>query len=204
MYSLRNHIVVVFLLVSATLPQAVNADVDTATGNPPPALEATVNLDFKIVIPGVLRFRVGTNAAGSPDLITFTQPAATLGDGSDTAGTGGDAGGGSVNVSLVSNIGAVTITEDNNSTGAGLGNGNGDFIPYTEILTNSSNTNLTAPTLSDDGGGTSSPTPTNGNVTNENAVWTYLYDNSTAYPPGDYGADTGGGGGRVTYTAAAP
>jgi len=204
MYFLRNHFIVVFLLISATLPPAVNADVDTATGNPPPALEAIVNLDFKIVIPGVLRFRVGDNAAGSVDLITFTQPAATLGDGSDTAGTGGDLTGGSVTVSLVSNIGAVTITEDNNSGGAGLGNGNGDFIPYTEILTTSTSTDFAAPTLSDAGGGTSTPTPSNGNVTNRTAQWTYVYDNSTAYPPGDYGADTGGGGGSVSYTAAAP
>ena len=192
----------------ATAPGSALADSDSASGATP--LSAAANLDFRVVIPAILRFRVGTDGSGNVNEIQFDPALGTLGDGTDTSATsGGDVSPGVVTVSLLSNAGQITITETNNSGGAGLRNTNGagaDYIPYSEILTVSSDpTNFDAPTLSNAGGGTSPPTPTSGNnkVTNYPAeTWTYTYDNTAVYPAGDYG--TSARGGRVTYTAASP
>lgn len=191
----------------ATAPGNLLADSDSASGATP--LSASANLDFRVVIPAILRFRVGTDGNGNINQIQFDPDVATLGDGTDTSAiSGGDVSPGVVTVSLVSNAGQITITESNNSGGSGLGNANGagaDYIPYSEILTVSSDpANFAAPTLSNAGGGTSTPTPSSGNnkVTSRSETWTYTYDNSTVYPAGDYG--TSARGGRVTYTAASP
>jgi hypothetical protein len=189
----------------AAAPGNVLADSDSASGATP--LSATANLDFRVVIPAILRFRVGTDGNGNIDEIRFDPALATLGDGTDTSATsGGDVSPGVVTVSLLSNAGQITITESNNSGGTGLNNGTvGEDIPYSEILTTSSDpTDFAAPTLSNAGGGTSTPTPSSGNnkVTNRSENWTYTYDNTSVYPAGDYGTSTNGG--RVTYTAASP
>jgi hypothetical protein len=159
------------------------------------------------VIPGILRFQVGTAGTNNVDLIEFQPAGSTLGDDSDTAATAGSGnlGNGAVTVSVLSNAGQVTITETNNSGGAGLDNGAGDNIPYSEILTTSGDaTNLPAPTLSDGSSNTSQPVISAGTkVTNRNSTWTYTYDNSDIYPEGTYGG-VNTQGGRVTYTAATP
>jgi hypothetical protein len=204
----KYQMVVAYLLASlAAVHGNALADSDSDSGATP--LSASANLDFRVVIPAILRFRVGTDGNGSINEIQFDPAVATLGDGTDTSATsGGDIGPGVVTVSLLSNAGQITITENNNSGGSGLSNANGagaDFIPYSEILTVSSDpTNFAAPTLSNAGGGTSTPTPSSGNnkVTSRSETWTYTYDNSTVYPAGDYG--TSARGGRVTYTAASP
>ena len=154
----------------------------------------------RVIIPKFLTFQVGTDGAGSIDLIQFDLTGLTLGDGSPAVVTGGDAGPGQVNVVVKSNGGQVTITESNDSGNLGLANVALDRIPYSQILTSSSSGALDAPTLSNSGGGLSTPTLTGGNVTNQAAVWTYTYANTIVPEPGTYGA-TGGGGGRVTYTA---
>jgi hypothetical protein len=160
-------------------------------------------LDFAIVIPRVLRFRVGT-AGGTIDQVTFTVPAANAFDGTVISGTGGDAGGGAVNVSVVANTGQVTVTETNNSGGSGLQRAGGGTISYATIATASGLAALPAPTLSDAGGGTALPTLNAGNVTNRTTTWTYTYSNpATVVEAGTYGAG-GAGGGRVTYTATTP
>ena len=204
----KNQLLVACLLASLTTATgSVLAESDSASGATP--LSASANLDFRVVIPAILRFRVGPDGNGNIDVIEFEPDVTTLGDGTDTSATsGGDISPGVVTVSLVSNAGQITITESNNSNGSGLANANGagaDYIPYSEILTVSSDpTNFAAPTLSNAGGGTSTPTPTSGNnkVTNRSETWTYTYDNSAMYPAGDYG--TNARGGRVTYTAASP
>ncbi len=188
------------LATAMAIPQVVMSDTASDTGVG--ALSAPVNLDFQVVIPRFLDFRVGTNTPGTIDLITFTVPAANVGDGGDIAGVGGDVGAGAVNVSVRGNAGQVTITEANNSAGAGLGNGALAFIPYTEILTGSSAGTLPAPVLSDAGGNTALPTLNGGNVTNRTAIWTYTYDNTAVYDSGTYGLLANGG--RVTYTASIP
>jgi len=163
-------------------------------------------LDFQIIIPGFLRFRVGTNSS-TIDMITFSPSAADVGNSVPQAGTGGDAGGGSgANVVVQANNGQVTITESNNSVSAGLGTGTASdgFISYAQITTTPSvDVLLTAPTLSNGGGGTSTPTLNAGKVTNRTAVWTYGYANATIPSAGTYGG-VNINGGRVTYTASTP
>lgn len=187
--------------LSAALP--ANADSAFATGNA--GLSAPANLDFKIVVPKFLSFRVGTNAAGTIDLITFTVPAANVGDGTVIAGTGGDATGGAVNVALKSNGGQVTLTESNNGGLNGLQNQSSatDFISYSEIQASSDNAGLAPPQLSNSSNNTSSPAllGAGSKVTNSTAVWTYTYKNTAGTIPaaGTYGESTNGG--RVTYTA---
>jgi len=201
MKKLRKHLLVSMFAVLGSLPQAASAESNSDSGASP---SASARLDFRITIPGVLRFQVGQAGSGI-DIIDFAPPAATLGDGTDTQGTGGDKGNGVVTVDLFSNAGQVTITESNNSSGSGLDNDSGDTIPYSEIVTTSSDgTGFAAPTLSNAGGGTSEPTPTGGNgkVTNRTESWSSAYDNSAAYPAGTYGTNSNGG--RVTYTAATP
>jgi hypothetical protein len=202
MKNLKNTLVLSIIVALGSLPQAASADSNSANGASP---SASASLDFRITIPGVLRFQVGTAGTGNVDTIDFAPPAATLGDGTDTQGTGGDLGNGVVTVDLFSNAGQVTISEGNNSGGAGLDNGFGDSIPYTEIVTTSGDaTDFDAPVLSDAGGGESTPTPTSGNnkVTNRKTTWSYAYDNTADYPAGIYGTQSNGG--RVTYTAATP
>jgi hypothetical protein len=185
------------LTVSLAVPQLVSAESVTATGASP---SADARVDFRIIIPGVLRFRVGS-AGGGIDLIDFAPTAANLGTGTDVAATAGsgDQGNGDVTVEVLSNSGQITITHDSNA--AVLADGTGNTIPYTEILTASSDAaNLDAPVL----GTASSTTPTlNGELTNETATWTYTYDNTVAYNSGIYGG-VNTNGGRVTYTASAP
>ena len=189
-------------VAAALAPALVQAEQTTATGAGP--LSTAARLDFRVVIPGFLRLRVGTTG-GTIDQITFTVPAANVGDSTPISGTGGDAGGGTAaNVTVQSNRGQVTITETNNSGGNGLGTGvvADGFIPYTEISTASSLGALPAPALSSAGGNTSLPTITGGQVTNRSAVWTYTYLNTTIPNAGTFGGS--GNGGRVTYTATTP
>ncbi len=204
MKSLRNQLVTTFLLAGIGMPGSVLAESNSAAGASP---SATARLDFRIVIPGILRFQVGDAGTGNIDLIEFQPAGSTLGDDSDTAATpgSGNLGNGAVTVSVLSNAGQVTITEANNSGGAGLDNGAGDNIPYAEILTTSGDaTNLPAPVLSNNASNSSQPVISAGTkVTIRNSTWTYSYDNSTVYPEGTYGG-VNTQGGRVTYTAATP
>lgn len=181
---------------------AVHAETTTVTGGG--ALSAPAHLDFAVVVPRFLTFRVGTNGA-TIDLITFTVPGANVGDATPIAGTGGDAGGGSAaNVAVKGNGGQITITESNNGTGTGLQHATlTDTISFTEIATTSSDAvNLNAPALSNAGGNTATPVLNSSNVTNRTAVWTYSYLNTTIPSAGTYG--TSAKGGRVTYTASMP
>ncbi|HXZ49825.1 MAG TPA: hypothetical protein VEG27_12420 [Usitatibacter sp.] len=186
--------------IAGSLP--VYAESTTSTGGG--ALSAAAHLDFSVVVPRFLTFRVGTLNA-TIDVITFTVAAGSVGNATPVAGTGGDAGGGSgSNVSVLANGGQVTITESNNGTGTGLQHATlADTISYSQITTTSSDTtNLQRPVLSDTGGNTSLPVLNAGNVTNRSAVWTYAYANSNVVSAGTYG--TSAKGGRVTYTATMP
>ncbi len=186
----------------ATLAGALPAQAESTSVNGAGALSTTAHLDFSIVIPRFLSFRVGTTGA-TIDQITFTVPATSIGNSTPIAGTGGDAGGTAANVSVMGNGGQITITEANNGTG-GLKHATlADTISYSEITTTSSDAaNLGAPTLSNAGGNTSTPVLSSGNVTNRTATWTYAYANTTIPSAGTYG--TSADGGRVTYTASMP
>ena len=201
----KRHFVLAALSASVAFG-ATNALAESTQVNGGGALNAGARLDFQVTIPGVLRFRIGT-AGATIDQIAFNVPAANVGDGTDVAGTGGDASGGTaMNVELFGNRGQITVTPV--LSGANLTNGTGGVMPYSEILT--------AATTGDGGGGGSTsganlsvttpltPVPNvNASVTNRTDIWTFTYDNTTAYPAGTYGGvDTQGS--RVTWTASMP
>ena len=202
MKNIYKQLATTFFIAASSLPGMLMAE--SASDNGATPLSAAARLDFQINIPGILRFRVGSDA-GTIDLVQFSPTAANLGNGTDIDGTGGDQSGGAVTVDLFSNAGQIIITPTNNSGGAGLDNGLGDTISYDEILTASTDAAiLPVPVLSDTGGTTSEPPPTSGTrVTNLTQTWTYTYDNTTVYPEGTYGG-VNTRGGRVTYTAATP
>ena len=185
------HLVTVALLMTSCVPAAVMADSGAATGV---NLSADAHLNLRVTIPRFLLFRVGS--IGSVDTITFAPTDAEVGDGNPIAGTGGDAGvgGSGANVAVLSNGGAITITENNDGGSGGLGTGAGN-ISLSEITVTSSDTDLETPALSDSGGNSINVTVSNGNVTDRTAIWTYAYDNTTTPAAGNYNAD-------ITYTAA--
>ncbi|QJR13881.1 hypothetical protein [Usitatibacter palustris] len=161
------------------------------------------NVNFQIIIPAFLYFRVGVNTA-TPDSIVFTVPAATVGTGA-VASTGGDAGGTASNVAIRGNNGQVTITATvSAATGLGTGTASDGFINFNTITATASNANLTAPGLTNAGGGTSTPLlgcdvacPGLGKVTNRTGTWTWSYANATVPSAGNYT-------GVATYTATMP
>ena len=160
---------------------------------------AAAALDFRVVIPSVLYFRVGNAAAGSVNELTFTTTTANVGTAVAINPTGGDAGAGAgVNVEIRANRGQVTITATNNvPSGLTTGVVADGYIDLTTISTNSNNVDLPAPALTNAGGTTSAPTLTTNKTTQRTAIWTYQYSNVSLPSAGDYT-------GRVTYTATTP
>lgn len=164
-------------------------------------------IDFRIIIPAFLRFRVGT-AGATVDQITFDMTAipGNVGNSTPVAGTGGDALlGTGANVVVQGNNGQITITETNNSATLGLGTGvpADGFINYSQITTTPSDpVNFPAPTLSNATSNTALPVLNAGRVTDRTATWSYAYLNTTTPSAGTYG--TVANGGQVTYTATMP
>jgi len=181
------------LVALGASPLTVMAESASATGGG--NLEAKAHLNLRVTIPRFLHFRVGT-AGGTIDQIVFAPTEAEVGNSSSIAGTGGDAGGGGASVALRSNGGQITITATNDGGGNGLVSAAGN-ISLSEISVGSDNGALPIPALSDAGNDTSSPTLNGGssNVTNQTAVWTYSYDNTTTPDAGNYDA-------TIEYTAA--
>ncbi|MGD2076448.1 MAG: hypothetical protein PVG38_16230 [Gammaproteobacteria bacterium] len=173
------------------VPLTALAESSSATGGG--NMSASARLNLRVTIPAFLYFQVGTVGA-TVDQILFAPTQNEVGSGTPISGSGGDAAGGSgANVVVRSNSGQITITESNDAGIGGLGSGGA--ISLSEISVTSDNGALGAPTLSDTGGNTSSPTPNNGSVTDRTAVWTYTYDNNTTPASGTYDA-------QITYTAA--
>ena len=199
----KNFILGLVMVMALCYANSASADSNFATGGAagPAGAGAAVSLDFQIVIPQFIYFRVGS--IGTIDTIQFAPTADEVATAATTGGTGGDAGPGAVNVSLVSNAGGVDITETNNSGGLGLYDGTANYISYAQINTATNDGNLPAPVLSDPGSNSVSITPTAGSITNIQTIWTYTYINPGTIPAaGTYGGAANGG--RVTYTAAIP
>ncbi len=172
---------------------SVRADSDFDTGA---GATASVNLDFQIVIPSFIFFRVGNAGGGNINTLNFSPTATDLATpGASTSATGGDAiGGAAVNVVLISNGGDVTITPTNLNGGLTSG---ANTISYAEIST-SDGGSIATPALTNAGGVAEIIGSGAFGITNLTDVWTYEYIN-TAIPPavGTY-TDT------VTYTASIP
>ena len=190
------------------LAQAESSTQSALTG----ALTATARVDVQITVPKVLFLRVGTGglygaaAVATIDLISYTVPAANLGNGTAvTATSGGDVAPGSVTALLRSNAGAVTLTA--NTLGA-ISNGAGDTIPWSQIAVASAN--LVAPAFANTlphsvalpltGASANFAPAAVAKVTNVGSTWTYTYLNQVTVPAGTYGG-VNTNNGRVTYTA---
>lgn len=170
---------------------------ETAFDSGPGNLSAAARLNFEIVIPRFVYFRVGSSGVGSIDTVTFSPSAEQVAEG--TSGISGDSGSGVVSVRLISNAGNLNISSTTNGT-TGLTSG-ANTISYGQINTINSSGEIPVLTLSDDTTTTLPITATSG-VINLTDTWTYTYDNidiTTDDPPvaGTYS-------GQVTYTAATP
>jgi hypothetical protein len=195
-----------------TLPLMASAASTYTTGTG--ALTATATVNFSVVIQKVLYLRVGTGSAyttgtlatnATTDLITFSPALGSTG--TAVAGVGGDLTGGVETAAVVSNGGNVTLVAT--TAAAGLTDGAGDFIPFSQITTTAAAntgtyTTLPAPVLNATGtSSTVTLTASAAKVINADAKWTYSYNNSVAYPGGTYGGTTALNG-TVTYTATMP
>ncbi len=193
-------------LAAAGLSMAGLANAASGTNTAAVGPRSVANpVNFSIVIPAFLYFQVGN--VGSTNTMTFTTPAANVGNSTAVAPTGGDApaaGGPGVNVVVRGNNGQVVIsTTVASASGLGTGTASDGFINYNQISTTSSDAaNVPAPTLANAGianvnvalgGGVAGA----GKVTNRSAVWTYSYLNTTVPSAGTYS-------GAATYTATMP
>jgi hypothetical protein len=194
------------------LPLLAFAESNVQTGAATASPGATAHVDFSIVIPKILYLRVGAGSAyttgtltsvNTIDLITFSPAAGTVGNGTAVAGTGGDLTGGVETAAIVSNSGNVTLSSTANA--AGLSDGNGDNILFTQITTTASTltsgTALAAPALGT--AGTVVLTAPASKLITQDAKWTYSYANTVNAPAGTYGG-VNLNNGRVVYTATMP
>lgn len=181
------------------------ADLNTTTGSG--TLTATAHLDFRIIIPKVLYFAVGSGSSSLADDTTVDQVTFDYSTNPASVGTGAAPGAttnGTVNVRVLGNNGVVAVTA---TTAGALANAEtpADTIAWSQISTASSDANFPAPTIPDTG--TSSPVTnivlsSGTKITNRSAQWTYTFANTNLVAPGIYG--TSARNGRVTYTATMP
>ena len=208
---MRNLIIKTAVAAALALPLVANAESQFNTAAGPSS--AVAKVDFQITIPRVLFLQVGTgtnfatNAA--IDLVTFTVPAANVGDGTVIAGAGGNLGTGKVTAKLVGNAGAIVFSS---TVPNGISDGAGSTISYAQIATASvvgATGNLLTPPALVDGATTNAAADgvTSGTkVTNRDATWTYTYLNTVAggVPAAGVYGGVGVNQGRVTYTATMP
>lgn len=194
-------------ILATPLSVLAESDVNTAAG---PNSTASAKLDFSVVIPRVLFLQVGTgtNLADNAavNLLTFTVPAANLGDNTNIAPTPS----GAVTVKIFGNNGDIRLTSTTTGVMTNLG---GDTIPWSEILVTTAAAGtpdagylgaaIPHPPIPAAAGTSAASTVTATNkVVRQQAVWTFAYDNTIAYAAGTYG--TSARFGRVTYTATLP
>lgn len=200
-------------LVAALAPAHAESDFVSATTG---TLTARARLDFVVTIPRVLYLRVGTGtdftSVGTVDLISFTVPAASVGNGVAVAGTGGDLGAGAVTVRVMGNGGNITL---NSSTTGPLTNGvAGQQIGWNRIAVASAalaattagfnNSAITHPAFNEAGGaGTAVVLAASNRLVRQEGRWTYTYANADVVAAGTYGG-AGVNNGRVSYTASIP
>ena len=196
------------LAIAATASVAGSARAESNFQTGAGALTATAHLDFQIVVPKILYLRVGagtnlaTNAA--VNMLTFTVPAANVGNATAVASTGGDLlAGAAVTARVIANSGTVTVTT---TTPNLIKDAAGDTISYGQIALAVSNlttgTSFTPAAMSDGAVTTTTITPT-ANIVNQDATWTFTYKNQNVVAAGTYGG-VNVNNSRVTYTASIP
>lgn len=187
------------LALAAPAATMAGSDITTGAGSP---LTASVNLDFRIIIPKFVFLQVGTGTLlvdnAAIDTVEWTPSVAQVGTGPMLASSG------TVTARVVGNNGIITV---NSTTPGALSNGAGDTIPYTDITATSSD--FAHPAFAAAGLGTPTATVPNivvGKVTDRTATWTFSWANSAVIPAGTYGDATNSGlnNSRVIYTASMP
>ncbi|HVZ43449.1 MAG TPA: hypothetical protein VHA82_06520 [Ramlibacter sp.] len=206
-------------LAAPMLSHAESTTTTPAQGpTPGPASTATAHVDVTVTVPAVLYLRVGTgNAIGAAnnatvDGMTFTVPAANLGDSTvvNAAAGNGDLGSGAVTVRVYSNLGDVSL---NSSVAGPLSDGAGDTISWNQIsvvgaalasgttgFTNAAITHPAFNTTAGGGSGTATTLTATSKLARFEGKWTYSYANGVVVPAGTYGS-TVANHGRITYTA---
>jgi hypothetical protein len=200
---MMKRVIVTALVAAAVVATAGSARAESFFVTGAGALSAPTHLDFQIVVPKMLYLRVGTGvdrtSVVTVDQITFTVPAANVGDASVIAGTGGDLTGGAVTARVIANSGTVTVTT---TTPNQLKDLAGDLISYGQIAiavaTLTSGTAFTPAVMTDNTITSTTIAPTL-NVVNQDAKWTFTYKNQNVVSAGTYG--TSAFQGRVIYTA---
>jgi hypothetical protein len=179
----------VALAIAAPLMASAESNIVTGAST---TTGASADLNFRVVIPEFIALKVGTGPiltnTGTVDTVEFlVSNAQAIADGSVAATSGG-----TVQVALLSNVGAV----DFGSLGADLTDAtSGDTIPLSSISAADSGT-LAHPAF----GTTGSVAPTAGRVVNRSGSWTFSYNHQGSTAPvaaGDYQT-------TVTYTASKP
>jgi hypothetical protein len=213
---MRSPIVSKALLISAAVALPLIASAASTYTSGTGALTATATVNFQINIPQTLYLRVGSGSVypgtlatvNTTDLLQFSPAVGSVGNGTAVAGTGGDLTGGVETAAVLSN-GANTVSLSATEAAAGLSDGNGDFIPFTQITTtaaaNTAGYTLLQPPLLNAAGGSTSITltPNASKVVQADAKWTFSYANSVTPPGGTYGG-VGVNNSLVTYTATMP
>lgn len=210
-----------FALAALAFSSGAFAESNINIASPGPT-STTARLDFSIVIPRVLFLQVGTgtNLANNTaiDLLTFTVPAASLGNTVAVAGTGGNLTNGAVTVKVFGNAGDITLAA---STVGALNDGvPADTIPWSEIAVASTApvaasagyiaTAIPHPAIPLSGAGVANTITATNKVVRQEGIWTFSYKNTVAYAAGTYGgagaASPGAGlnNGRIVYTATLP
>ena len=193
---------------AAALPSVAHAESKFVTGTSSP-LTASANLDFTITIPKFVYVRIGTGSSMANhttiDNLTYTVPAANVGDGSSITGTGGDLTAGQVTARVIGNNGTIAFSSQ---TAGALSNGAGDTISWSQmdvaVATNTSATALSHPSLADGSTTSINLAPTSGTkVTNLDAKWTFTYKNQNVVAAGTYGG-VNTNNGRVIYAVSMP
>jgi hypothetical protein len=163
-----------------------------------------VDLNFQVVIPRLVRLRIGDPVAVNTLVFDMTATPGLVGDSSPVTGTGGDLLGISrVTVNVLANGGATSVQVDTSVTGGGSGidcqaasgscqNGT-DFIAWDQITVAGNGCSVAPPILDNAGSGFANYNAVGG-IINENCAWDYTYDNDTVPVDGTYT-------GTVTYTA---
>lgn len=189
-----------FMALSSVVSQPVFAA--SAFCNAPSCQTPNVNLDFQVVIPQVVRLRVGSAAATDTILFDMTSTPGLVGDSSTVNGTGGDIGGGEVNVQVLANGSATQVQVDAGVSGGGSGIActsgacTGQFIGWDQISVAAGGLacSVAPPALDNNGTGSATyPANLNGLV-NEVCSWRYRYLNTAVPLNGTYT-------GTVSYTA---